>query len=108
MVPVQTTPSVTEVGKVMAGLEDFKLIIFVLLVLIFIMVAERAAAAFGMRAERRDMRAERERMWAVADKFGEAATAIGEQTDKLVVELQVLRTLAARVESRATANDGSH
>lgn len=94
-----TQVDVVQVGKVMATLDDVRLIIYVLIVVIVVLIMERVWTAAGVRAERRDMRAEREKMWEVADKFGSAAEKVGEQTDKLVVELQVLRALSSRVES---------
>lgn len=107
LVPPATVPVSTvdmqEVGRVMATLDDWRTIVYAMLVIFAIMVLERAAAAWGMRNERRDMRAEREKMWEVADKFGEAAKEYTSATDKVVVELQVLRALAARVESATDA-----
>jgi hypothetical protein len=91
----QPTPSPETLEKLangLAQLQDFRLLFYVLIVLIFAMFAERWFASYGMRKER-------EKMWTVADKFSEAAKDWGAQTDKLVVELQVLRALTSRVES---------
>jgi FtsZ-interacting cell division protein ZipA len=109
----QSQPSVNveAVGKVMATLDDVRLILYVAIVLIVVLVLKDFWTAAGMRADRKEMRAEREtlraeaakereKMWEVADKFGEAAEKIGEQTDKLVIELQVLRAISARVEGQ--------
>jgi len=90
-----TTPSPETLEKLangLAQLQDFRLLFYVLIVMIFVLIAERWSASYGMRKER-------EKMWAVADKFSEAAKEFSEQTDKLVVELQVLRALTSRVET---------
>jgi hypothetical protein len=101
VVPLQATPSVTDVADGMARLDPTETALFVLIVLFFVMVTERGLAAWGMRQERQQMSSERQRMWDVSDKFAEAAKEYSEATDKVVVELQVLRALAARVESNS-------
>jgi hypothetical protein len=114
-VPAPGMPDVVATGKVMATLQDFQLILYVMVVVFIVLVFERLYAGWSMRAERKDMaqersrlqeemRLERAKMWEVADKFGSAADKIGDQTDKLVIELQVLRAVAARVESKADAS----
>ena len=90
--PGVPTIDVVETGKVMARLQDFQLILYVFVLIFVVLVGERIWAGWSMRRER-------EKMWEVADKFGAAAEKLGEQTNKLVVELQVLRALASRVES---------
>lgn len=99
---ISPTPDLAEVGRRLAELQDFRLIFYVLIVIVFTMAIERALSAWGMRKERAEMRLERQEMWKVADKFTDAAKEFSEQTNKVVVELQVLRALAARVE----ANNG--
>jgi hypothetical protein len=97
--PTPSPETLEKLANGLAQLQDFRLLFYVLIILLFLMVLERAWAAAGMRKERKDMVAERQQMWAVADRFSEAAREYGENTDKLVVELQVLRALTARVET---------
>jgi len=103
-------PNYAEIAKGLAELQDFRLLFYVLIVLLVGMVIERAWAGHSMRrerekllvqlaTERKEMGEERKDMWKVADKFSEAATQWSDQTDKLVIELQVLRALTARAES---------
>lgn len=92
-------PNVNDLGRIIPTLDPQQLLVFVLLVIIIIIIIDRWQTSLSIRQERKEMSAERQQMWLVSDKFGEAAKMIGDQTDKLVVELQVLRTLAARVES---------
>lgn len=92
------TPSPETIEKLADGLakvQDFRLLFYVLILVLILMVLERWTASAGMRKER-------EQMWAVADKFTEAAKEYSSNTDKLVVELQVLRALTARVEANVT------
>lgn len=100
--PSLSSMDVEKIGRVMATLDDFRLLQYVLIVVIIGLGLLVAWLFGGIGRERREtnatMAAERERMWSVADKFGAAADKIGEQTDKLVVELRVLRALSSRVE----------
>lgn len=90
--PVVTPqPDVVEAGRVLATLDDWRAITFVLVFVIVMMVIERGAAAWNMRKER-------EKMWSVADKFGEAADKLGDTMGELKTELAVLRAVSARVE----------
>lgn len=99
-VPVTGLPGAKELSDSVVQLQGNQLVVWALLVVIVIMASERFLAAWGMRQERKDMVAERALWMSLGDKFGEAAKELGEQTDKLVVELQVLRHLASRVESK--------
>lgn len=105
---VQTTPptlNLKEVGEAIAQLQDFRLIMYVLIVVLVIVVTERGFSAWGMRQERKQLAEERKEMWKVADKFTEAAKGVGDTVDKLVIELQVLRALTSRVEQRPGHGD---
>jgi hypothetical protein len=95
--PVQ--PDVVEAGRVLATLDDWRAIAFVLVLVIVILIVERAWYSSAIRGERRDMSAERERMWGVSEKFGDAAAKYSEATHKVVTELEVNRALNARLES---------
>lgn len=90
--PAPSPETLEKLANGLAQLQDFRLLFYVLIVFIFAMFAERWFTSFQMRKER-------EKMWAVADKFSDAAKEFSDQTDKLVVELQVLRALTSRVES---------
>ena len=91
--PTPSSETLEKLANGLAQLQDFRLLFYVLIVMVFALIGERWMAASGMRKER-------EKMWGVADKFSQAAKEFGEQTDKLVVELQVLRALTARTEVR--------
>jgi hypothetical protein len=84
--------AIAENGRVLATLDDWRAIAFVLVIVMLVLVAIIVVLLRATRQERKDMSEERSRMWAVADKFGAAA-------DKLTVELQVQAALSARVES---------
>lgn len=83
--------AIAENGRVLATLDDWRAIAFVLVIVLLIMVFIIVALLRATRQERKDMSEERGRMWAVADKFGAAA-------DRLAVEMQVQAALSARVE----------
>lgn len=91
--------SLAEQGRVLATLDDWRAITFVLIIVIVILSLERFFAARGMRAERVEMSKERQTMWAVSDKFGTASEKLGEASAKVGAELQVTANLNARVES---------
>lgn len=104
------TPDIHKAGETLATLNDWRAIVFILAFAFVVLIAERFVAAWGMRQERKELRAEREalqkemslereKMWKVADKFGDAADKVGEGLDKVAIQLEVLRALAARVES---------
>lgn len=84
-VPASQKIDVNEAGRVLATLDDWRAIVFVLIFVIFVMIVERGLTSWQMRKER-------EKMWAVADKFGDAA-------DKLTIQYQVIHALFARFES---------
>lgn len=88
-------PDVIKAGEVLATLNDWRAIVFVMMFLIAFMLIERAFASFQMRKER-------ERMWLVADKFGQAAESMVGTVNELKTELAVLRAVSARVESTGT------
>lgn len=95
----QQLPSVVEAsGRAAAQLSDWQTVTYFLMVIIVMLIAERVYYATMIRKERRDMAGERERMWSVSDKFGDAAKTLGENTNKVVTELEVQRALNARME----------
>jgi len=108
--PQITPDQMRELTNGLAQLQDFRLLFYVLIILLIASWIERWWAGHAMRreregllttlaAERAQMSKERESMWAVSDKFTEAAKGWKDQTDKIVVELQVMRALNARTES---------
>lgn len=86
------SPDVIKAGEVLATLNDWRAIVFVMMFLIAFMLVERAFASFQMRKER-------EQMWLVADKFGQAAEQMVGTVGELKTELAVLRAVSSRVES---------
>lgn len=95
---IQQQPDVIEVGRVLATLDDWRAIAFVLVVLVIASFVERTWYGASIRRERNDMAAERERMWKVSEKFGAAADKNSDATNKIVTELEVARALNARIE----------
>lgn len=89
---VTPTPDMIEVGRVMATLDDWRTMVYVLLVIISIMIVERGITAWMMRKER-------EKMWQVADKFGQAADKLGETTIEMKTQNAVFHTLFSRFET---------
>jgi uncharacterized membrane protein (DUF106 family) len=83
--------AIAENGRVLATLDDWRAIAFVLVIVLLVLVGIIIALLRATRLERKEMSDERSRMWAVADKFGAAA-------DKLTAQLQVHASLSARVE----------
>lgn len=84
----------------LATLDDWRAIAFVIVIVLLIMVGIIVVLLRATRLERKDMSDERSRMWAVADKFGVAA-------DKLAVEMRVQAALLARVEGALTRNENA-
>jgi hypothetical protein len=85
-------PDVIKAGEVLATLNDWRAITFLLVFVIVCFIVERGLSS-------RAMQKERERMWQVSEKFGDAAERLGEQLNDVVTELQVQRALNARLES---------
>jgi len=84
--------AIAENGRVLATLDDWRAMGFVIVIILIVMVGIIIALLRSTKQERKEMSDERTRMWGVADKFGAAA-------DKLAVALQVHDALLARVES---------
>jgi len=92
--------AVAENGRVLATLDDWRAIAFVIVIVLLTMVGIIVVLLRATRLERKDMSDERGRMWAVADKFGVAA-------DKLAVEMRVQAALLARVEGALGRNENA-
>ncbi len=92
--------AVAENGRVLATLDDWRAMGFVIVILFMVLVFIIVVLLRSTRQERKDMSDERSRMWAVADKFGVAA-------DKLALEMRVQAALLARVEGALTRNESA-
>lgn len=84
-------------GQVLAQLNDWRAITFVLVVVIVCLLLERYWSNKDMRAERRDM-------MAVATKFAENAGEVAQAMSALRAEVMAFRITTARVESITQAN----
>ena len=93
--------AVAENGRVLATLDDWRAMGFVIVILFMVLVFIIVVLLRSTRQERKDMSDERSRMWSVADKFGVAA-------DKLAVGMQVQAALFARLESALDRNENSN
>lgn len=89
-----SSPDVIEAGRVLATLDDWRAIVFVLIFLIFVLIVERGVSAWQMKKER-------ERMWSVAQQMGVNSEKIAEAMNGLRTEITVLRAVSARMESHA-------
>jgi len=83
--------ALAENGRVLATLDDWRAIVFVLVGVIVVLVLKDVWDRAHMRRERKDMSDERQRMWTLAQSFGEAS-------GKLAAQMDVMSALAARVE----------
>lgn len=103
--------TVAENGRVLATLDDWRAMGFLVVLFFIVMAVERWSAARGMRAERAEMRKEREQMrldmqaernklYEVADKFTAVAERLGENANRVVTQLEVLKAVSSRVEAR--------
>ncbi len=92
--------AIAENGRVLATLDDWRAMGFVIVVLVLVLVFVIFMLLRSTRMERKEMSDERTRMWAVADKFGVAA-------DKLAVGMQVQAALFARLESALDRNEAA-
>jgi len=90
--------AVAENGRVLATLDDWRAMGFVIVILVLVLVFVIFMLLRSTKSERKEMSDERTRMWSVADKFGVAA-------DKLAVAMQVQAALLARVEGALTRNE---
>jgi hypothetical protein len=83
---------INETGRTLATLNDWRAIIFVLVVLLFFQLVERWWSS-------RDARLERKEMAALARSFAESANQVAGGLNAVQAELLVLRALTSRVES---------
>ena len=82
-------------GQVLAQLNDWRAITFVLVVVIVVLLLERYWS-------NKDMRAERKAMMDVATKFAENAGEVAQAMSALRTEIMAFRITTARVESVVT------
>lgn len=94
---VPQNPDVVEAGRVLATLDDWRAIVFILAFIIVVLIIERGWAGWSMRKERQDM-------WMVANKFGDASDKLTVVMNDVKTELAVLRYVSSRVESTSTTN----
>lgn len=87
-----SSADVLEAGRVLATLDDWRAITFIMLFLIVALMTERLWAAWLMRRER-------EKMWDVAQTMGANAEKIAEAMNGLRTEIVVLRAVSARIET---------
>lgn len=95
MTPSRSTggiPDINEAGRVMAQLNDWRAIVFVLVFIIIAFIIER----FWMQ---REMRLERQQLREVATIFGNSAEKVSEALNSLKTEITVLRAVSSRVEA---------
>jgi len=92
--------AVAENGRVLATLDDWRAMGFVIVILFMVLVFIIVMLLRSTKSERKEMSEERTRMWAVADKFGEAA-------DKLAIGMQVQAALFSRLESALDRNENA-
>lgn len=91
-----TLPNVTKAGEVLAQLNDWRAILYVLVFIIVCMIIERVWMQHNMVKERQQMRE-------VAASFATSAEKVGEALSGLRVEVMVLRALSSRVEATTVA-----
>lgn len=83
---------INEAGRVLAQLDDWRAITFVLVLVIVVLLLERYFT-------QRDMRLERKAMMDVANQFATNSGKVAEAMSALRQELMSLRLTTARVES---------
>lgn len=88
----QIASGVAENGRVLATLDDWRAMGFLIAILFIVLVGIIFALLRLVRTDRAQIAKEREAMWTLSDKFGAAA-------EKLAVEAQVQSNLNARVET---------
>lgn len=92
----QAVGQLDEVGRVMAQLNDWRAITFVLVVVIVVLLLERYAA-------QREMRLERKAMMDAATSMANNAGAVAEALNSVRQEVVALRLITSRIESFSTA-----
>lgn len=85
-------PNVNGAGEVLAHLNDWRAIVFVLVFIIVVLLFERTVSQREMRLERREMRE-------LSRSFAESAEKVSRALSSLRLEVMVLRATASRVES---------
>lgn len=90
--PLSDRLDINESGRVLATLDDWRAIIFVLLIIIVLQMIERWGAARSIRQERAEIAELVKSLGPSTDKVAEALFA-------LKTEMVVLRALTSRVES---------
>lgn len=88
----QVSSAVNETGRVLAQLDDWRAITFVLILVIAILLFERFWAYRTAAMERREMRD-------LAGSFAGSASKVADALADLRTEILVLRATASRVES---------
>lgn len=92
----RTVGQIDEVGRVMAQLNDWRAITFVLVVVIVVLLFERYWS-------QREMRLERKAMMEIATQFATSAGAVAEALNSVRQEVAALRLVTARIASIASS-----
>lgn len=87
-----TIPDINATGEVLAHLNDWRAIVFVLVFIIVVLLWERIWTQREMRLERREMRD-------LTQSFANSAEKVSRALSSLRLEVMVLRATASRVES---------
>lgn len=90
-----TQPDVVEVGKVLATLDDWRAITYVLIFIIVVLIVERAWTGWRQQAER-------SKMWELAARFDASAALVAEALSGVRQEIAVLRAVSSRIESKGS------
>lgn len=90
------TEGVVEVGRVMATLDDWRTMMFIMVICLF---GQTGIIMWLLRS----MSLERRAMWSAAQSFGTNAEKVADALGSLKTEIVVLRATASRVESVAAA-----
>lgn len=102
--PPTAQPDVIEAGRVMATLDDWRAIMFVMLFIIVFLLLFTMWREWAMQSERKLMRG-------LATSFAESAGKVADSLADLSTKIAVLSALTARAESyiaNTTSNEISH
>lgn len=98
--PAQQHPDVVEAGRVLATLDDWRAITFVLLFVIVALLFERGWAGWRNYRERQQTIDEREKLWELAQSFGANADKVADALNGVTREIYALRAVSSRIESQ--------
>lgn len=95
----RTAADAVESGRVLANLNDWRAMTWVLVVVIAMLLLERVWARIDMRIERKQMHAERQQIRELAKDFADSANKTSDALAGITAQMAVMQALSARAEA---------